>query len=45
MADANSRLSFEYLENFMADALTAAGVPKEDAKVCAEVLIGISTLI
>ncbi|MFP4179318.1 MAG: Ldh family oxidoreductase [Spirochaetaceae bacterium] len=32
-------VDFDYLERFMADAFTAIGVPREDAEVCAEVLI------
>lgn len=32
-------VDFDYLENFMTDAFTAIGVPKEEAKDCAEVLI------
>ncbi|TAL31088.1 MAG: Ldh family oxidoreductase [Spirochaetes bacterium] len=32
-------VSFDVMERFMADALVAAGVPPEDAAVCAEVLI------
>lgn len=31
--------SFERMEGFMADAFTAIGVPPEDAKICAAVLI------
>lgn len=33
------KVSFEKLEDFMKRTLIAAGVPKEDAKICAEVLI------
>ena len=32
-------IDFEYLENFMVDVFKAVGVPEEDAKICAEVLI------
>lgn len=32
-------VDFETLERFMADVLKGAGVPEEDAKVCAEILI------
>lgn len=32
-------IDFEYLENFMIDVFKAVGVPEEDAKTCAEVLI------
>src|SRR3990170_7571640 len=32
-------LDFEYLERFMFDALVAAGVPKEDARIVSDVLI------
>jgi L-2-hydroxycarboxylate dehydrogenase (NAD+) len=32
-------LKFDTVENFMTDVFTAIGVPKEDAKICADVLI------
>lgn len=32
-------VDFDLLENFMTDAFVAIGIPKEDAEVCAEVLI------
>ena len=32
-------IDFAIMEHFMVDVLTAAGVPVEDAKICAEVLI------
>jgi LDH2 family malate/lactate/ureidoglycolate dehydrogenase len=32
-------VDFDLLENFMTDAFEAIGVPREDAKICAEVLI------
>jgi L-2-hydroxycarboxylate dehydrogenase (NAD+) len=37
--DNTTWLPFDMMEKFMTDALHAAGVPMEDAKVCAEVLI------
>ncbi|RKY97392.1 MAG: Ldh family oxidoreductase, partial [Candidatus Hydrothermota bacterium] len=30
---------FDIMEQFMVDALKAVGVPEEDAKICADVLI------
>ena len=32
-------VDFDLLENFMKDAFAAIGIPKDDAAVCADVLI------
>ena len=32
-------VDFDILENFMIDTFTGIGVPEEDARICAEVLI------
>jgi len=32
-------VDFETLENFMVDAFVGVGVPEEDARICADVLI------
>ena len=39
MEDKIYYLDFKTLENFMRDSLVGAGVPLEDAKICADVLI------
>ncbi len=39
MSETTVYLDFQLLENFMRDCLIAAGVPSDDAAVCAEVLI------
>ena len=39
MSEETVYVDFQTLENFMRDTLTAAGVPAEDAAVCADVLI------
>lgn len=33
------RIPFDILEAFMTDALKGIGVPEEDAKICADILI------
>ena len=35
---ANNVVDFETLNNFMTDALVGVGVPREDARICANVL-------
>ena len=32
-------INFETMHNFMVDVFTGVGVPKEDAKICADILI------
>ena len=32
-------VSWNLMENFMVDAFRAVGVPREDAKICADVLL------
>ena len=39
MEDKIYYLDFKTLENFMRDSLVGAGVPLEDAKICADVLL------
>ena len=39
MSDGVYWISFDVMENFMADVLKGVGVPEQDARVCAEVLI------
>lgn len=39
MSDKTVRIDFETLRSFMEDVFKAAGVPAEDAKICADVLI------
>ena len=39
MSDGVYWISFDVMENFMADVLKGVGVPEQDARICAEVLI------